>query len=252
MSDYLFISIIAALAGFTQGLSGFGSIIVSVPLLALFLDIKTVIPLANILALSINLLLFPQFRRRFAWKEIAPLLLASIPGIRAGTYILETVDPWLLQLIIGVVLLCFSIYYLCAGPREQESKRRQAHARWAWVSGFFSGCLGGSIGMTGPPVVVYISLLPWDKDVIKSTLIGYFLATGIGISALHAANGLITAGVVRLGMVSLPALALGVFLGSACYGKIDDVSYRRITTMMLLILGIVMVWKALRLHIPCV
>ncbi len=45
MNEYMRIVLITFLAGFTQGLSGFGSILLSLPIFAIFLDIKTVIPL---------------------------------------------------------------------------------------------------------------------------------------------------------------------------------------------------------------
>jgi len=46
----LLLCLIALLAGFTQGLSGFGSVLVALPLLVLFLDLNLAVPLVSIWA----------------------------------------------------------------------------------------------------------------------------------------------------------------------------------------------------------
>lgn len=240
---YLYVCGIAALAGFTQGLSGFGSVIVSIPLLALFLDIKTVIPLANILALFLSLYLFIQLHRHFLWKEVAALLLASLPGMLSGVYILNMVEARLLEIIIALVLLGFSLHYLLAA-----GSKREVSTWWAWVAGFFSGCLGGSTGMVGPPVIIYSSLQPWGKDTTKSTLVAYFLAAGLGIALLHAATGLLTGEVLKLNAAALPAFALGAFAGTLCYARIGTRGYRKVITFLILLLGIITLSRALLPH----
>jgi hypothetical protein len=45
MEIYLWICLILFFAAFTQGVAGFGSALTALPLLAIFLDIKTAIPL---------------------------------------------------------------------------------------------------------------------------------------------------------------------------------------------------------------
>jgi len=240
LNDTTYICSIAALAGFTQGLSGFGSIIVSIPLLALFLNIKTVIPFANILALFLSVSLFIQLRRHFQWREVLPLLLPSLPGISAGVYILKIIDGRLLEVTIGLVLVGFSLYYLFGECTQLAGERSLG-----LDCGLFSGCLGGSIGITGPPVIIYTSLQLRDKDTTKSTLVAYFFAVGISISAFHAASGLITIEMLKLSAMALPALALGAFLGAACYAKIGMESYKRVITLLILVLGIITLWRAL-------
>jgi len=77
MLTYIAVGFVLFLAGFTQGLSGFGAILMSLPLLAVFLDIKTVIPLA---AQAVTLMVLFQLKQHLDWKKILPLLFL-------GTYI---------------------------------------------------------------------------------------------------------------------------------------------------------------------
>jgi uncharacterized membrane protein YfcA len=239
IKEYFLLCGIIASAGFTQGLSGFGSVLVSLPLLVLFINIKTVVPLVCLLSLFIGLMLIVQLRHHLQWREILPLLLASLPGIPTGVYFLKTIDTRGLELILGVVLISFSIYTLCARERKAP-----LHTCWGYLAGFLAGCLGGSIGANGPPVIVYTSLQPWNKDAIKSTLVGYFFITGIGISGFHAASGLITGEVLKLTAIALPFLVIGVLIGSFCYRKAGSDSYRRVINLVLMILGLFMIGKA--------
>ncbi|HUV78990.1 MAG TPA: sulfite exporter TauE/SafE family protein, partial [Desulfobacterales bacterium] len=65
MHVYVWVCLILFLAGFTHGVSGFGSVMLSIPLLAVVLDIKTVIPLANLVAVTMTVTVFVQLRHQF-------------------------------------------------------------------------------------------------------------------------------------------------------------------------------------------
>ena len=92
-------------AGFVQGLTGFGSMMVALPLMVLIVDIKSAIPLIVLLGIVINTMLVFQLARHFERKKWLPLFLSSVPGIFAGIYILKTVETRVLELLLGVVIL---------------------------------------------------------------------------------------------------------------------------------------------------
>ncbi len=86
--------------------------------------------------------------------------------------------------------------------------------QWLYAAGFCSGFLGGSLAMSGPPVIVYTALQPWDKDEMKSTLTGYFFLSGLIIIVAQAMSGLMTAAVFAGSLISIPFIILGVVSGS--------------------------------------
>ena len=235
----LYLCIVAFLAGFTQGLSGFGSVLVSLPLMVVFLDVRTAVPLVSLFALCITTTLVVQLREHIQWRRILPLLLAAVPGMAMGAYFLKHVQAGYLEILIGALLVSFSLYSMRAKPR-----RRETAPIWKWVAGFLSGILGGSIGANGPPVILYTSMQPWGKNPIKSTLVGYFMVAGVGISSIHAAYRLITADVLGLFAVGLVPAMAGVLTGSYLFGKMDSGVYRKVVTFLLLLLGASMLVKA--------
>lgn len=240
METYILVCLVVFFAGLTQGLSGFGSILLSLPLLAIFLDIKIVIPLVALFAPCITIILLAQLWKHLDWKKLYPLLLGACPGIVLGVFFLKKLDKGLIQWILGIILISYSLYSLFL-----RSPKKGIMEGWAYLFGFLSGCLGGALSATGPAVIVYTSLQTWSKDKIKVTLQGFFLVSGVMVVLFHAINGLTTLTVLYFFMVSLPMLILGTYVGSFFYGKIKEEDYKRIMFILLAFLGAFMIYRAI-------
>ena len=238
MDTYLWVCLIFFMAGLTKGLSGFGSVLLSIPLLAIFLDIKTVIPLTALVGLSMSLVLLFQLRRYLEWKKIYPLLIAAIPGIPLGVVFLKKLDKAVVLYVLGVVLIVYSLYSLL-----WRSTEKRIHGYWAYPLGFLAGCLGGAFGATGPAAIVYTSLQTWSKDQIKVTLQGFFVISGLIVVFFQAINGLMTFTVFLFYGISLPMLILGTYIGSLFYGMIREETYRRVMFVLLGFLGAFMIYR---------
>jgi uncharacterized membrane protein YfcA len=236
----VFLCLIALFAGFTQGLSGFGSVLVALPVLTYLLDLKTAVPLASTWGMTINIILLVQLRPHLSRKRILPLAVAALPGIPLGVYILKTVPVWELEMALGVLLVVFSLYFIWSG-----GKTRHLSKGWAYAAGFGSGVLGGSLAMSGPPVIIYTALQPWPKDEIKSTLTGFFFLSGLVILAAQAASSLFTSGVLTWSLISIPFVIVGVAVGTWCYDRLDTVRYRQMIVFMISVLGVITLIRAL-------
>lgn len=239
MATSLFIMLIAAFSGFAQGLAGVGMVLISLPFMALFLPMQTIIPLVTMMALSINLVLGWQLRQAMRRRALLPLVAAALAGIPVGVYGLKHLPSIHLQLALGLVLVAYALYALAG-----RQPRREIAPGWGWLTGFLAGCLGGSIVASGPVIIVYTSMQPWPKDTIKSTMIGFFLASTLAVTATHAALGLITPKVLGCYAASLPGLALGGLAGVKAYGHIDSAAYHRLMVWLVLVLGAVLLWKS--------
>ena len=232
--------LIILLAGFTQGFTGFGSALIMLPLLTLLAGVKTVVPLVILLGGCVNVILFFQVRRHVQWKRIHVLLMACVPGIFCGVYILKMMSTGFLELVIGLLLVVFPAWAM-----SRSAPVRGVPSWWALPAGFLSGVLGGSISTGGPPVIIFTALQPWGKLPIKSTLVGFFLVTSAATVTVQAAGGLMTREVVALFAAGLPALVAGVLGGAHLFGKVDSSSYRKVLNILLMLLGVVMVVKSL-------
>jgi hypothetical protein len=153
MEIYLWICLILFFAAFTQGVAGFGSALTALPLLAIFLDIKTAIPLVGLFSLSVTTLLLVQLLKYLEWKKIYSLIVGAIAGIPIGVFFLKRLDKDTIQWTLGIFLIVYSIYSL-----SYKLSKNGMREGWAYFYGFLGGCLGGALSTPGPPVVVYTSL----------------------------------------------------------------------------------------------
>lgn len=235
MIEFVLVCGAALVAGFTQGLTGFGAVLVGLPIFTALVGIKTAAPLANILSVGVSVYLCIRLRSIFSWKHIHLILLGAVPGIPLGTWLLKAVPSRSLEIALGATLTVFCLHELL-GNRG----RWRIGTPWAGVAGFTSGLLGGSIGAYGPPVVMYFSVRPGDTEVDKASMSAYFLLVGAGVAAFQAANGLIDAGILRLTGLTFPCMALGAVLGAACHGCLNARVYKLVTMGLLLLMALLL------------
>jgi hypothetical protein len=232
--DALFwLLLIAFLAGLIQGFTGFGSVLMSLPLVMLWLDVRTAVPVTTLYGVVLTIGLVVPLWHDLDWRKILPLVAGSLPGIPLGVLLLVRLEAHWIQCFIGLVLVLYSLWGFFAAPRTRELR-----GPWPYGFGFLGGLLGGAISASGPPVIVYVTLQPWGKDVLKATLQGFFLFSGVVVILFQAREGLLTEPVLTLFVLSVLPILAGVWLGHALYGKLGEHSYRQVVLAMLGILGV--------------
>jgi len=239
-----FVGAAAGLAGFTQGLAGFGSTLVALPVLGAVLPARAATPLGCLMALAINACLIARLRGRVSWRDLGLLLAASLPGMALGAWMLGDAPEALLKGLLGG-------YLIWCGARGYRAASRPPHAPAGGrladgaAAGLAAGFLGVAIGVNGPPVVAWASRRMTCRDALRATLAGYFLAAGTGIVGAQWAKGLVTPQVLGLFALSLPALAVGLTAGALLCGRISEPGFRRAVFGLLTAAGVGLVWQAL-------
>ncbi len=236
MTTYLLAGFIFLGAGFIQGLTGFGSALVAIPLLALIIDIKAAVPLCILNGLIITIYLAVQLRRYLDRRKILPLVLGSIPGVFVGATLLKRVDSDVIRTGIGLLLISYSLYNLLARPRPLNPARI-----WGYIAGFLTGAIGAAFSAGGPPTIVYTTLTDWKKEEIKATLSGFFVLNGILTALVHVLTGVSTVTTAGYFAVTAPFVLVGTVLGSRVTGKIDRRTYLRIIYGFLIVMGVMLV-----------
>lgn len=224
------------LAGLVQGITGFGSALIAIPLLCLVIDIKLAIPLSVLNSLAINSLLMVKMRRHLDAKALLPLCLAALPGTIVGVTLLKRIDSGGLALLLGILLVTYSFYSLFFPPRQ-----RNIHFCWSYLAGFCSGAIGAAFSAGGPPVIIYTALTGWDKDRIKATLTGFFFINSCLAATAHAVTGLTTSEVLSFFLLSCPFVLLGTVAGIASYRFLGRKTYLQTMYLLLIVMGAMMI-----------
>ncbi len=228
--------LIAFVAGFVQGLSGFGSALVAMPLLLLYMPARTATPFCILMGLVITSMLSLDLRRHLDWKKIGPIFVGCLPGIAVGTYLLKTVDNHVIKKLLGIILITYSLYNLMV-----RVKPRKLNRLWGVAAGFMTGAIGAAFSAGGPPTIIYTSLNDWNKDEIKATLSGFFLLTGILIAIAHAISGITTRQVLILFAFGLIPVIIGTKVGNRLYAKLSHTNYLRVIYGVLIIMGLMLI-----------
>jgi len=221
------------LAAFMQTLAGFGLALLVMPLLTLMIGLRNAAPLVALAGLTLYLVNFFRYRQAVAWREVLRLGAGIVWGVPLGVWALSRVAEPVVQRVLGVVLVLYAGYALWQ-PGTLYLRSRG----WVYAFGFVAGCLGGAYNTPGPPLVMYGALRRWPKEPFRAVLQSLFVLNAALVVALHYYFHHLTALVFRWYFYALPALLLGILLGSRVDKKLSSVHFRMLVTVMILLLGL--------------
>ncbi len=230
--ETLLIAAIFFFAGLVQSLTGFGSALISMPLLAPVLGLEVATPLVALMGAVLEAVLLLRFRMSLNLRVVWRLVIAALVGIPLGVLALRAFDERILLTILGVIVVVYALYALL----DLKLPRLQ-HPWWAYGLGFLAGLLGGAYNTSGPPVIIYGTCRRWRPAQFKGNLQGFFLVVSLWVVVSHAFGGNLTSAVWRDFALGLPSLALGVVTGLRLDRHLDPQAFRKVVLVLLLALG---------------
>jgi uncharacterized membrane protein YfcA len=230
-------SLIIFFAFLTRALTGFGSALISVPLLALLFDLQFVVPLESVLEVGFTVLLISKVYPKIHKRTLLPMIGGALLGTLLGTYLLRTLGDPLLKRVLGAFVLLFAFYFW-RGDRAERS--RNLSANWGILAGAGGGILGGLFGTSGPPFVAYLAYKLKEKEVLRASLIGMFAADYAWRTLVFAFSGLLTVKLFTFALFLTPALVFGTILGHKSHVRVTEGQFRKIVAGILLISGILL------------
>jgi uncharacterized membrane protein YfcA len=216
-------------------LLGFGAGLVAVGALALLLpDIRDAVVVLLLVNLPAELLVVVTAWREIAWRGVAAIMAGVAVGIPLGAWWLGIAEPGWLLALLGLVLLLVGIAFL-ATPGDRR-------VRWpGWAAppiGLAAGLLTGLFGTGGPPLVLYYRLAGVAKASFRGNLMAIFLLMTLVRVPSYAAVGLITAERLWSGLVVMPAVLAGAWLGHRVQLRLAEDGFRRLVAFALVVLGL--------------
>lgn len=233
MSETLLIAmLIALMGGIVSGLAGFGFGLVTVPLLLMLYPPATVASVGSSLVLTSGWIVLVGTWRTVQVRTVGALIPGATIGVFIGTVLLRTLEPGLIKLIAGVVVILFAVSVM-RGWRIDAVH----HPLAAPLAGLASGTLSTSTGMSGPPVVLLFTTRQYDMQQFRGSITAYFYYVNfIGLSLLIL-RGIVGFEQLEVAIRLLPAAILGGFIGRWVLRYVSQAQFRRITLVMLLLTG---------------
>jgi uncharacterized membrane protein YfcA len=221
-----FLVVLMAAAG--QAITGFGFVLVAVPLLTLLSDPRTAVVAGTTLGLLITSLGWFEDRAAVDWRPVVGISAGAVVGIPLGLAVFASLAVDTLRLAIGVTVLVFTAL-LAVRVRLPSGRPTQVAA------GTVSGVMLSTTGMNGPPLVLALQAAALTPAVFRATLQPTFTLQSVVVVGGFAALGQFTATSVTLVAVGAPALWLGWRLGDLVF---DRLSPGRARLLILVTLGV--------------
>jgi uncharacterized membrane protein YfcA len=236
MTIVLIITIVFV-AAFIQSLSGFGFAVIIMPLLSLMVGLQVAAPMVALTALTVYSINIVRYHQAIDYKELLRLGVAAALGVPLGMWMLANMDESVVMRIMGIMLVTYAIYALVRPTTKWVLSRY-----WAYPAGFLAGCLTGAYNVPGPPVIVYGSLRQWPRDEFRAMLQALFFIGGTLVVISHLVTQRVTIEVLTFYVFALPALGLGILVGSRVDRYVDRERFRTIVTVMILVLGLALLF----------
>jgi uncharacterized protein len=237
----VFAPLIVVLAYTIFGISGFGSTLIAVPLLAmLFPDLKFVIPVVVVMdcitAISMGLRLRADVNR----AEFVPLLPFLLVGLAIGVFLLVRLPATVLLVVLGIFATVYGLMYMRGGPP------RFTLPRWTVVPiGLFTGTTSAAIGVGGPVYVMYLASRGSTPAQIRATTPMIFVFTTIARIAMFAVAGLFSREVLLTAGLLLPIALGALFFGHRLHLNLSKDTTIRVIGALLALSGVSLVVRAL-------
>ena len=238
--DYLYIFLIMFSGALLQGITGFGSGLLAVPLLSLLLPLTLITPLLSVVNLVMALHLCWLLKSYLAIRPWLPLLLLGVVGSLIGNFLLLHYDVSLLQIGMAVfVLMVALLFWFGIQFHTRATPLTQA------VTGLLAGISNGALTLGGPPVVLFLTSQRLDRMTFRATLSGFFLVLAATNVISFASQQRYHPNQIDTLVVLLVAVVTGAWLGHKISPKLSDHVFRRLSLVLVMIAGLMALLKAL-------
>jgi uncharacterized membrane protein YfcA len=217
-------ALVVLCAFFIFGVSGFGSSIVAVPLLAQIYPLKVVVPMMVIIDICASLYVGRKSSGDANTQELKWLFPFSLIGMVLGIFLLIRAPSEPLLLILGIFAAINGIRILV---QRNVEFRDPINRWWALPFGFFGGVFTALFATGGPVYVSYLSLRINNPKVLRATMaFAIFILAFLRLTLMLVTGLILSWEVIGLAVCLMPVTFLGMWAGSHIHTKLSNASMR--------------------------
>jgi uncharacterized protein len=229
-------ALVLVLAYGLRGSTGFGGV-VGMPLLALVVPMKVLVPVWTLLGIASSATIVGQGRRHVAYRDLLPFLPWCLLGIVVGLYFFAALDGRTLARGLGVLVTLYALHALWSSLRTERPRRTRPRLV-APLASALSGVVGALFGaMATLFFVMYLDTRELARHAFRATISAMLLVLSVVRGVGYYLVGEFTWEVLVVFAAALPAMGLGIYLGSRLHMRIDELTFRRVVVSILLVTG---------------
>ena len=218
--------------------AGFGAGLIAIPMLAFVLPVSTAVSVATVLTTVTSLGQVTREWRHIAWRQFSVIFLYSMAGIGLGLYFIQLLDEHVLRRCLGLFLIVYAVYGLCAAGTPHLLSRRW-HGALGAAAGIVGGLLSALFGAgAGPIYVVYFDILRLERAAFRATMSAVVVLGGAARVAGYGSYGFYGGSTLMLLAIGLPVVFLGSWLGDRVVYRLSARSFSRLVAAVVLVSGV--------------
>lgn len=226
------------------GLTGFGSALIIIPLLAWQKSMTDVVPLVLLLDVVASLMHSGLNVRSVLWKTLPGLLPGVLIGTGVGIIVIQQVETRCLMVVLGLYIIGVGFRGMFPLPSAPTSAGHVPNGFWA----FSMGLVETVFGTAGPVVLAWLTRLRCEPASLRATM----PAAVIGLSSLAIATTFASAtahwqGVTRQFMSLAPMALIGVGVGHFASRFLPNAELRRLIYGLLVLSGVSIASRGVKL-----
>lgn len=238
-AGYCMVVLVASYA--LRGSTGFGGF-AAMPLLALVVPMKVLVPVWTLLTISSSATLFGKDRRHVSLPMILRILPSCVLGIALGLYLFKTLDAAWLTRGLGALVSGYGLHALWQTRGGGVAKPPPRAV--ATVASFLAGAVGTIFGtMASLFFAVYMDAMRVTKEQFRGTLAALMMTLAVIRGIGYYAVGEFGRESLLLFAAALPFMLLGIFLGDRVHTGMSDTVFRRVVCIVLIFSGIPLMLK---------
>jgi len=220
------------------GIAGFGGNILALPFLSFLAPLSVITPVLLVVALFNNTARAVLYYKYLRWDILAFTIGWMLVGAMIGGNFLAGVPEVYAKLVLAVFAVGISLKNLYRMFQKGSVKVLPKSLQSVML--FCAGTFQFAFACGGPFLAVYLAARLEEKNEIRAMQMAAFLIISILGFAKSAMNGGYTPQVIKLSVLILPALLLAVVISEKIVKRVDNVLFKKIVYLMLLVAGSIM------------
>ncbi|WP_373894120.1 sulfite exporter TauE/SafE family protein [Virgibacillus sp. CBA3643] len=231
MDSFILFIFIILFASILQTSTGFGFSIVATPFLLMLFEPREAVQINLILSLVISCALIMKIRKDIDMGILKRFIFGSLAGLPIGICLFLLMDMTLLKLGISILILALTLLLILRFRIVQTMKRD-------FAVGGFSGALTTSIGMPGPPILLYFSGTNTTKEKLRGTTLAFYLFVYFVSLVIQVIFAGTSRNIWMSSLAGLPLVVVGLVVGQLMFKWINQRLFRLLTYVLLLFSGV--------------
>jgi len=223
------------------GIAGFGTALISAPILAQAMPVAKVVPLLALLDFVAAAASGLRMNKNVALDELRWLVPFMVTGSLLGVWMLLVIPPQVMMIALGLFVVAYGIRGLVAA-----NSTGQLSGKWAAPYGAVGGMCSAMFGSGGFVYAMYLTRRLGSVESIRATQSSLIALSTLTRVIIFAIAG-VYAGLdlLLLAGILLPAMGLGLYLGHRITLRLAKPHFVKILHTLLIASGTALLWRAL-------